>query len=86
MRARLIALSGSVSPVLAWNVVGVLGLLGFVIGLGGVVGSWWVSLMVGGLLAVGLSYIASTHLAPASELASPRSAAGSARADLKTAA
>jgi hypothetical protein len=85
--SRATAVLRDVPPLLWWNVVGVVGLVGFAVGLGGVVGCWWVSLMVGGMLAVGLSYIASTHLAPAPELASPRSATGPARApDLNAAA
>lgn len=57
---------------LAWNLVGVTGLIGFAVGLGGVAGNWWVTVMVAGLFAVALSYIASTQLA-ADEPAPPGS-------------
>jgi hypothetical protein len=90
MRTRWIRFTTAVRtvpPLLWWNLVGVVGLAGFAAGLGGVVGCWWVSLMVGGLLAVGLSYVASTHLAPVAEpVVPPGQATGPARApDLKSA-
>lgn len=48
---------------LASNLAGLLGLLGVVFAVGGLTGNWWWSVLAGGLVAVGLSYIAQTHLA-----------------------
>jgi hypothetical protein len=57
---------------LAANLVGLLGLVAAVLAVGGLTGNWWWSVLVGGLVAVGLSYIAQTHLAVEVEPAKPR--------------
>lgn len=49
------------------NLVGLLGLLAAVLAVGGLTGNWWWSLLVGGLVTVGLSYVAQTHAATAAE-------------------
>jgi len=57
-----------VSPdtrVLAWNVVGLAGVAGFVVGLAGLVGCWWLVPMVGGLCAVALAVLAARQDAAA---------------------
>lgn len=46
--------------VLAANLIGLLGLLAAVLAIGGLAGAWW-GLLAGGLVSVGLSYIAQTH-------------------------
>lgn len=51
------------------NIVGLLGLLGVVLAVGGLAGNWWWSVLVGGVFAVGLSYIAQTHAAAEAEAA-----------------
>ena len=56
---------------LAANLLGVLGLLGAVLAVGGLTGNWWWSVLVGSLVAVGLSYIAQTHLAVEAEPVKP---------------
>jgi len=48
---------------LAANLVGLAGLLALVLAVGGLTGNWWWSVLAGGLVAVGLSYIAQTHAA-----------------------
>lgn len=45
------------------NVLGVAGLVAFALAIGGLTGNWWWSALVGGVFAVGLSYIAQTHAA-----------------------
>lgn len=45
------------------NLVGLLGLLGVVLAVGGLTGNWWWSVLAGGLVAVGLSYVAQMHAA-----------------------
>jgi hypothetical protein len=43
------------------NLLGLFGLVAVALAIGGLTGSWWWSLLVGGAFAVGLSYIAQTH-------------------------
>lgn len=45
------------------NLVGLAGLLAVVLAVGGLAGNWWWSVLAGGFVAVGLSYIAQTHAA-----------------------
>jgi hypothetical protein len=67
LRVPIPALGG----VLAANAVGLLGLLAAVLAIGGLAGPWW-GVLAGGLVAVGLSYIAQTHAAaPAAPQAVP---------------
>ncbi|MEU4576621.1 hypothetical protein [Nonomuraea sp. NPDC023979] len=40
------------------NLVGVLGLVAVALAVGGLSGSWWWSVLVGGVFAVGLAYVA----------------------------
>jgi hypothetical protein len=56
---------------LAANLVGLLGLLAAVLAVGGLTGNWWWSVLAGGLVSVGLSYVAQTHLAVEVEPAKP---------------
>jgi len=46
---------------LAANLIGLLGLIGVALAVGGLAGNWWWSVLVGGVFAVGLSYVAQTH-------------------------
>lgn len=43
------------------NLLGLAGLVAFALAIGGLTGNWWWSVLVGGVLAVGLAYIAQTH-------------------------
>lgn len=43
------------------NLVGLLGILGFVLAVGGLAGNWWWSVLTGGAACVALSWIAQTH-------------------------
>lgn len=52
------------SSVLAVNLLGVVGLVAVVLAIGGLAGAWW-AVLAGGVAALGLSVIASTHLAAA---------------------
>jgi len=45
------------------NLLGLAGLIAVALAVGGLTGSWWWSVLVGGVFAVGLSYIAQTHAA-----------------------
>lgn len=45
------------------NLVGLLGLVGVVLAVGGLTGNWWWSVLLGGVFAVALSYVAQTHAA-----------------------
>lgn len=54
---------------LASNLLGLLGLLAAVLAIGGLTGNWWWSALTGGLVLVGLSYVAQTHLAVEAEVA-----------------
>ena len=45
------------------NLAGLLGLVAVALAVGGLTGCWWWSLLLGGLFAVGLSYVAQTHAA-----------------------
>lgn len=40
------------------NLLGLLGLVGMVVAVGGLTGTWWWSMLTGGAVAVGLSYMA----------------------------
>lgn len=57
------------------NLVGLLGLVAVALAVGGLTGSWWWSVLVGGVFAVGLSYIAQTHAAAEADAAVPVAAA-----------
>lgn len=57
------------------NLVGLLGLVAMVLAVGGLTGNWWWSALAGGLVAVGLSYVAQMHAAVAAEPAKLRSVA-----------
>lgn len=50
---------------LAANLLGLLGLVAFALAVGGLTGNWWWSLLVGGVFAVGLSYVAQSQAAAA---------------------
>jgi hypothetical protein len=56
----------------AANLVGLLGLIAAVLAVGGLTGNWWWSVLVGGLVSVGLSYVAQTHVAATAEPAKLR--------------
>lgn len=43
------------------NLLGLFGLVAFALAIGGLTGNWWWSVLVGGVFAVGLSYVAQTH-------------------------
>ncbi|MCW2768461.1 MAG: hypothetical protein JWO11_4420 [Nocardioides sp.] len=47
------------------NLAGLLGLVAVALAIGGLTGNWWWSALLGGLFAVGLSYVAQTHAAAA---------------------
>jgi hypothetical protein len=51
------------------NLLGLAGLVAFALAVGGLAGNWWWSALVGGVFAVGLSYVAQTQAA--SEVAAP---------------
>ncbi|SDN73641.1 hypothetical protein [Allokutzneria albata] len=57
------------STALLSNLLGLLGLAGIVVAAGGLTGNWWVSLLVGSVFLVGLSYVA--HVAAANADAPP---------------
>lgn len=59
------------------NLVGLLGLIAVAIAVGGLTGNWWWSLLLGGVFAVGLAYVASTHAEHAD--AAPMAAPGEAK-------
>lgn len=46
---------------LGTNLLGVVGLLAVVVAVGGLTGNWWWSLLLGGLAAVGLAYVAALN-------------------------
>lgn len=52
-----------VPPGLFANLLGVVGLVAFALAVGGLAGNWWWSVLVGGVFAVGLSYVAQTQAA-----------------------
>jgi hypothetical protein len=52
-----------VPPGLAANLLGLAGLVAFALAVGGLTGDWWWSVLVGGVFAVGLSYVAQTQAA-----------------------
>lgn len=54
------------------NLIGLVGLLGIVLAVGGLTGNWWWSVLAGGVVSVGLSWIAQTHAAAEVEPAKPR--------------
>lgn len=47
------------------NLLGLAGLVAVALAVGGLAGSWWWSALVGGVFAVGLSYVAQTQAAAA---------------------
>jgi hypothetical protein len=53
------------------NLAGLLGLVAVALAIGGLTGNWWWSVLVGGVMAVGLSYIAQTHAAAEADVAVP---------------
>lgn len=61
------------------NLVGLLGLVAIAVAIGGLTGNWWWSVLVGGVFAVGLAYLAGTH-AEAAEHADERPRPVAARA------
>lgn len=60
-----------VSGDLVANVLSVLGLVGVVVGLGGLTGNWWVSLIVGGALLTAVCVINLRAAAPATGATAP---------------
>lgn len=54
------------------NLLGLFGLIAVVAAVGGLTGNWWWSLLLGGAVAVGLSYVAQTHAVAAAEPAKLR--------------
>lgn len=54
------------------NLVGLLGLVAAVVAIGGLTHNAWWSVLVGGVVAVVLSYVAQTHAAAEVEPAKPR--------------
>lgn len=52
-----------VPPGLPANLLGLAGLVAFALAVGGLTRSWWWSVLVGGVFAVGLSYVAQTQAA-----------------------
>lgn len=60
---------------LAANLLGLVGLAAFALAVGGLTGNWWWSVLVGGVFAVGLAYIAQTHAAAEADVAVPVAAA-----------
>ena len=57
---------------LAANLLGLLGLLAVVLAVGGLTGNWWWSVLTGGVISVGLSWVAQTHAAAEVDPAKPR--------------
>lgn len=53
------------------NLVGLVGLLGVVLAVGGLTGNWWWSVLAGGLISVGLSYVAQLHAQVQAEPVAP---------------
>lgn len=53
------------------NLVGLLGILGFVLAVGGLTGNWWWSVLTGGAACVALSWIAQTHTEEAAPARAP---------------
>lgn len=47
------------------NLLGLAGLVAVALAVGGLTGNWWWSALVGGMFAVGLSYVAQTQAATA---------------------
>lgn len=60
---------------LAANLLGLVGLVAVVLAVGGLTGNWWWSVLLGGLISVGLSYVAQTHAAAQAEPAKLHSVA-----------
>jgi hypothetical protein len=60
------------------NLLGVLGLAAVVVGLGGLTGNWWVSVLTGGLAFLGMAYVgyAFTARAAAQSAAAANTAPG----------
>lgn len=50
-----------VPPGLPANLLGLFGLIGVALAVGGLTGSWWWSVLVGSVFAVGLSFVAQTQ-------------------------
>jgi hypothetical protein len=65
---------------LAANIVGLLGLLGIALAVGGLAGSWWWSVLLGGVFAFGLALVAQLQAAAAAVQA-PAAAAAQAPAE-----
>lgn len=51
------------SSMLVSNLFGVLGLAAVVVGLGGLTGNWWVSVLTGGLAFLGMAYVGYAYAA-----------------------
>ncbi|MGC5664938.1 hypothetical protein ACN261_31610 [Micromonospora sp. WMMD723] len=49
------------APMLVSNLLGVAGLLGLVVAVGALAGSWWWSVLAGSLIAIALAWVAHTH-------------------------
>lgn len=47
------------------NLVGLLGLIAVAVAIGGLTGNWWWSALTGGVMAVGLAYVAGASSGPA---------------------
>ncbi|AYF31097.1 hypothetical protein CSH63_33075 [Micromonospora tulbaghiae] len=70
------------APMLVSNLLGLAGLLGLVVSVGALAGSWWWSVLVGSLLAVGLAWVAHTY---AQAAAAKATAGGDGEATLRVA-
>ncbi|SCL15080.1 hypothetical protein [Micromonospora inyonensis] len=49
------------APTLVSNLLGVAGLLGLIVSVGALAGSWWWSTLTGSLVAIGLAYVTHAH-------------------------
>lgn len=51
------------------NLLGVIGLVGFAVALGGLLGNWWATMLTGSAMLVGLAYVSYLHAQPAAAAA-----------------
>ena len=49
------------TPTLVSNVLGLAGLVGFVVSIGALIGSWWWSVLAGSIAAVAVAYVTHAH-------------------------